>query len=131
MKLLPLFEATKIFKDKWAKAEHFVDDVQQLSWDLEEKYGGDLKISYDEASESITLSYIGAPEGKQKQGIGTKMMTDLCKYADDNGLDITLYANGTLGTEISALKKFYSKFGFKDKGKSVKDVGDLMIRSHK
>lgn len=130
MKLIPIFEA-KQFKDKWAKLEHFIDDVQQLSWDIEEKYSADLKISYDEGSESITLSYIGVPDDKQRQGIASKMMTELCKYADDNGLDIKLHANGELGTDIEVLKKFYAKFGFKDKGKFVKDVGELMVRPHK
>ena len=114
MKLIPIFEDKK-FKDKWEKAEFYLDDVENLSHEIEGKYEGDLKVSYEEGSESIILSYIGAPEGKQKQGIGTSMMKELCAYADKNHLPIKLHANGDLGTEIKALKKFYAGFGFKDR----------------
>lgn len=128
MILIPLFDS-KNFKDKWAKAEFFLDDVEALSQDVQSKYGADLKVSYDEGSDSIVLSYIGVPEDKQRTGIASKMMKELCDYADENKLPVRLHANGELGTDIKVLKDFYKKFGFKDLNKFTKGVGWLMIRS--
>jgi GNAT superfamily N-acetyltransferase len=132
MRHIPLFEENpnrpKQFKDKWEKAEYFVDDVQELSWRIEEKYNADLKISYDENTESIILSFIGVPDDMRRQNIASKMMTELCEYADKHRLSISLHANGDLGTDIKILKRFYTKFGFRDKKKFVKGVGELMIR---
>jgi len=64
------------------------------------------------------------PKGSRKQGIGTKAMEELARYADKKGKRIILEPgladeiHGT--TSRSRLVKFYKKLGFKEsKGRNI------------
>lgn len=59
----------------------------------------------------------------RKQGVGTSVMKEICKYADENKMRILLTAavkddfHGT--TSNSRLKSFYKRFGFvENKGRN-------------
>lgn len=107
--------------------------------ELLDKYGeylSDLDIS--ETRTSLRLSMIKVkPEYRyNKQNyensprIGTKIMTDLVKYADDNMKIITLTPDNIDGVSVNTLTQFYKKFGFKmNKGHNKNyEYMDLMIR---
>lgn len=126
-RFLALIESA--FNDKWEKVEFFLDDVQNLSWDLESKYEASVKASYEEATDSIVLSYIGVEE--PGRGVGSKIMSELCAYADKHKLNIKLHANGGFGTPIDRLIGFYNRYGFVRNGSLVKGIGVPMIRRYK
>jgi len=106
---------------------------------LLDKYGeylSDLDIS--ETRTSLRLSMIKIkPEyrynkrnAENSPRIGTKIMTDLVKYADDNMKIITLTPDNIDGVSVNVLTQFYKKFGFKmNKGHNKNFLyTDLMIR---
>lgn len=62
----------------------------------------------------IVLDRIAVPKENRKKGIGTDIMSRLCKYADTVGSILMLTPSTSLGaTSVSRLKKFYSRFGLK------------------
>ena len=79
----------------------------------------------------IVLSRIEVPKGQRNSGIGTDVMNDLSRLADEEGKMITLSPSTDFGgTSVSRLKDFYKKFGFvENKGKN-KDysISDTMYR---
>jgi GNAT superfamily N-acetyltransferase len=79
----------------------------------------------------IVLSRIEVPKGQRNTGIGTDVMNDLSRLADEEGKMITLSPSTDFGgTSVSRLKDFYKKFGFvENKGKN-KDysISDTMYR---
>jgi len=60
------------------------------------------------------------PKEKRSQGIGTQVMEDLVRIADQQGRRIALTPSTDFGgTSVSRLKDFYSRFGFvENKGKN-------------
>jgi hypothetical protein len=107
--------------------------------ELLDKYGeylSDLDIS--ETRTSLRLSMIKVkPEYRHNKHnyensprIGTKIMTDLVKYADDNMKIITLTPDNIDGVSVNVLTQFYKKFGFKmNKGHNKNyEYMDLMIK---
>jgi len=59
----------------------------------------------------LQLSNIKLKKESRKQGVGSKIMQELCDYADDRGADIFLTATPE-GISKTALLRFYKKFGF-------------------
>jgi hypothetical protein len=49
----------------------------------------------------------------KRHGIGTKVMSELCAYADSRKALIAVTPSSEWGTRIIVLLRFYSKFGFK------------------
>jgi ribosomal protein S18 acetylase RimI-like enzyme len=89
---------------------------------LIEKYGEYLdQLDISETNTSLRLSMIKVkPEyryNKSNQGdnlkIGSKVMSDLIRYADANFKIITLTPDNIDGVSVNALTQFYKKFGFK------------------
>lgn len=68
----------------------------------------------------IILNKIYVVPGHRCQGIGSKGMNLLCKYADNNNLYLLLDPVLDYGaTSITRLKKFYRRFNiFNNKGKT-------------
>lgn len=78
----------------------------------------------------INLSAIVVKKDFRNQGIGSKVMKDLCDYADSVGKIITLTPASDYGGNVTRLKTFYKSFGFiENKGKK-KDyrISDTMYR---
>jgi len=114
-----------------SRATKTVDDVKTLD-DIKNKYPN-VDLSVFSKPEGITLSKIVVPEGARSEGIGSNVMKDLIKYADENNLPIALTPDSTFGGSKTRLKSFYRKFGFKDNKGRNKDFSfrESMIRQPK
>lgn len=74
-------------------------------------------------SNTVKISMIAVPMNKLKQGIGTKAMKEIVKFADENKFKIVLTTgqkDDSFGTTSSTrLKSFYKRFGFvENKGRN-------------
>jgi len=102
---------------------------------IREKYEVTFDI-YLWRKKDIYLSQIAVPKENRKEGVGTKVMLDLCKYADKQGMRITLLVSGkTSGstTSKSRLVRFYKRFGFvENKGRNADySMSETMYRNPK
>jgi GNAT superfamily N-acetyltransferase len=102
-----------------------------FSTQLEQKYGVkvDLLGSLDKGN--LTLSRIVIPEEQRGTGIGTQVMEEIIKYADDNGVKVTLTPSIDFGGEsVARLTDFYKRFGFVENKGENKDftIKDTMYR---
>ena len=83
-----------------------------------------------EDSKSIKLARIVIKDEFRGSGIGSDIMNDLIRYADNNKKIITLTPSSDFGGNKNRLVQFYKRFGFKlNKGihKSYEYM-DTMIR---
>jgi len=107
--------------------------------ELLEKYGEYLdQLDISETNTSLKLSMIKVkPEYRYKKNnqdknlkIGTKVMTDLARYADAHFKIMTLTPDNIDGVSVNVLTQFYKKFGFKmNKGYNKNfEYRDTMIR---
>jgi len=78
----------------------------------------------------LTLSKIVVPKEARSEGIGSSVMSDLVKYADENNLPIALTPDSSFGGNKTRLKSFYKNFGFVDNKGRNKDFSfrETMIR---
>lgn len=107
------------------------DKIDLLVDKLQEKYGVTLDLSEYKWSDIISLSRIVLPKQDRGKGIGTKVMLDIIKYADENNKRITLTPSTDFGgTSVGRLTDFYKKFGFVENKGRNKDftIRDLMYR---
>jgi hypothetical protein len=106
---------------------------------LLDKYGEYLdQLDISETNINLKLSMIKVkPEyryDKNNYGnnlkIGSKVMSDLIRYADENRKIITLTPDNIDGVNVNVLTQFYKKFGFKmNKGHNKNfEYRDTMIR---
>ena len=113
--------------------------ISMIEKQLLEKYGKYLdQLDISETNTSLKLSMIKVkPEyryNKKNQGnnlkIGSKVMFDLIRYADENKKILTLTPDNIDGVSVNTLIQFYKKFGFKmNKGHNKNfEYRDLMIR---
>lgn len=113
--------------------------ISMIEKQLLEKYGEYLdQLDISETNTSLKLSMIKVkPEyryDKKNQGnnlkIGSKVMFDLIRYADENKKILTLTPDNIDGVSVNTLIQFYKKFGFKmNKGHNKNfEYRDLMIR---
>ena len=107
------------------KATNTLDDIKN-------KYPN-VDLSVFSKPEGITLSKIVVPKDARSEGIGSKVMKDLIKYADENNLPIALTPDSSFGGSKTRLKSFYRNFGFKDNKGRNKDFSfrESMIRQPK
>ncbi len=69
--------------------------------------------------DKLHLSKIVVPKDQRNQGLGTQVMDDLVKQADDIGATVTLSPSSDFGGNKERLKDFYKRFGFvQNKGKN-------------
>jgi hypothetical protein len=106
---------------------------------LLEKYGEYLdQLDINETNTSLKLSMIKVkPEYRYDKKnlennlkIGSKVMFDLIRYADENKKILTLTPDNIDGVSVNILTQFYKKFGFKmNKGHNKNfEYRDTMIR---
>lgn len=95
------------------------ENLDTLKKTLITKYPGlQLNIHKIMGRDELYLSKIIVPNNKQNEGIGTKVMIELCKYADQKNLIISLNPSDEYGGNVNKLKRFYKRFGFvENKGK--------------
>lgn len=70
----------------------------------------------------VWLNHFIIPKKSRKQGIGSKIMIEYCKWLDNNDYNSKLLVSNCYGTPEDILIKFYQKFGFtidKDNKKNI------------
>lgn len=87
---------------------------------LKAKYPG-VKISISEGPRGITLNRIEVPQGQRGFGIGTQVMDDFVRMADESGAIAKLDPSSDFGGTPSRLRKFYKRFGFVENKGRAKD----------
>jgi predicted GNAT family N-acyltransferase len=86
---------------------------------------------YGDAKKGFELSRIVVPKDERSSGLGTAVMDDIIKMADDQGATISLTPDMSFGgSSVSRLKEFYKKFGFVENKGRNKDFStrNTMIR---
>jgi len=91
----------------------------------------DLYFVNPETGPALKLTLIKIPKEKQRQGIGTKAMEEICKYADENGYRIFLTPVTDFGSSKQRLFNFYKSFGFIKQSNRNRDFhfSDTMVRT--
>lgn len=106
------------------------DETRELVSLLKAKYGVRLDVSHNTRNRMLTLSRIVVPPERRGGGVGTQVMEDLHRYADQRGLSIALTPSADFGGGKARLVRFYQSLGYKpNKGKN-KDYStrEAMIR---
>lgn len=100
------------------KFKVFVESKKELD-KIKSKYSNIEIFNVYEFNDKISIDLIKV---KQKgNGTGSKIMIDLCDYADKNNKIIILTPSDEFGSSKAELIKFYKKFGF------VENDGDAKI----
>jgi hypothetical protein len=106
----------------------FISMIKQI---LQNKYGESLKaLDIYETKTSLILSSIIVNPETREVGVGTSVMEDLIRYADEHGQIIALTPSSDFGGNVNRLVQFYKRFGFKmNKGHNKNfQFKDAMIR---
>ena len=79
---------------------------------IKDKYFDSLeKFNVYEYTDKISIDLLVIKE--RGNGTGTKVMEEICSYADSKNLTIILTPSTDFGaTSVSRLKEFYKRFGF-------------------
>jgi L-amino acid N-acyltransferase YncA len=78
-----------------------------------------FELYQNDTKKTIFLTGFIVPVKLRNQGIGTKLMNDLTRLADEHGFKITLTPSDSYGGNVTKLKDFYQRFGFVfNKGKN-------------
>lgn len=74
----------------------------------------DLKLTYctDEECPFLWLILIQIRKSCRGMGYGSSVLSDIVRFADDNNVQIRLYATDVYGTGLKQLYSFYRKHGF-------------------
>lgn len=95
--------------------EQFSKLVENLMNEIESRYSSvDLFIYYSKLSHTIILSKIIIDKKDRSKGIGTKVINEICDFADKQNLRIALTPSSDFGGSKSRLIQFYKSFGFKN-----------------
>lgn len=105
-------ENNKLIKENFDS--NISKEVENLMNVLEQKYDVKLFIYYNKFANTIILSQIIVEKKDRNKGIGTKVMNEICDFADKNNLRIALTPSGDFGGSKSRLISFYKNFGFKN-----------------
>jgi len=114
--------------------QYLRENLDTLKTTLINKYPGlTLSIHKLMGKDELYLSKIIVSTEKQNEGIGTKVMVELCKYADQKKLTISLNPTDEYGGSVSKLKRFYKRFGFVENKGKYKDfeISEDMYRLSK
>ena len=133
-----LFEANLGWLDKHKRSDRMHAFTHLLGLKMKKKYP-DLKdftlanTGEEHDPKLIHLDSIEVKRGARKQGVGSKVMTDLGKYADKHKLRMTLQVaekNKHSGTTSSGrLRKFYRRHGWTRNFGKTKDYSLSMYAS--
>lgn len=97
----------------------YCESLQSIK-DIHTKYIDNLeKFNVYEFGNKISIDLIVVKT--KNEGIGTKVIQDICDYADFKNKTIILTPSGDFGGSVSRLKKFYKRFGFVENSGKNKD----------
>ena len=80
----------------------------------------------------VTVSRLFVAPSQRKQGLGSKVMSELAAFADSNSAMLCLSPSTDFGaTSVNRLKEFYKRFGFVENRGRNKDftISESMLRS--
>ena len=123
-KILKITESSNVFRE-------YLREASGLS-SIKIKYKNEFsKLNIYEFDDKISIDLIVAKE--KNSGSGTKLMNDICSYADKEKKIIILSPSDEFGGNKKRLIEFYKRFGFvENKGKN-KEFGifESMYRNPK
>jgi hypothetical protein len=93
------------------------------------KQGMEIEL-YPRYGNSMYLSMIRTPDNLKGKGLAKQFMKDMCDFADEYRLIITLSPTDRFGSNLERLKEFYYSFSFKpnkDKNYAVSMIRYPMI----
>lgn len=93
-------------------ANEYISAVDTLEDYLESKYGVTVSMTYNKSGGAIMLNQLEVPEKLRGGGIGSKVMKELCRFADKHFLRIGVTPTGDYGGNVRRLHQFYRSFGF-------------------
>ena len=110
-------------------------DSEGFARSLRERYSIELWVTPPKWGDSyepniVKIDSIYVPEERRNEGVGSKVMQELCDWADQHNIILSLTASGDFGGSVTKLKRFYPRFGFvPNKGRN-KDfrTRDTLIR---
>lgn len=117
------------FSQEYGEEEKFADY-------LSNKYGASVRL-YLTQKRDLHLQHLEVPKEKRKQGIGSAIMQEIEKFADERGYRVVLKTavkDSDFGTTSSGrLKKFYKRFDFVENKNRNKDfsISENMYRKPK
>lgn len=78
----------------------------------------------------MTVSQIVVPQSERGRGVGSSVMRELTQFADTNGVPMALTPDGSFGGNVSRLREFYGRFGFKPNTGRSRDlsISESMVR---
>jgi len=88
---------------------------------LNEKWKSDyVDVHIVESEDAIVIYKIIVSKSERGKGLGSKVMQDICDYADAVGKRVELSPSKDFGaSSVTRLKKFYKQFGFvENKGRN-------------
>ena len=100
-------------------------DVVAFADELKQRYGL-WRFNASLSNGAIRLSMLAIKRSDREQGTGTKVMQELCRFADEHHLRIVLTPNSSDNafgtTSYARLVKFYKRFGFLENKGRQKDA---------
>ena len=88
---------------------------------IKEKYPN-VDLSLTEGRNGVNLNKIEVPRDQRQQGLGSQIMEDIARYADQTGQRVLLSPDTSFGgTSTNRLKRFYKRFGFVENKGQNKD----------
>lgn len=92
-----------------------ITEIMRIERVIKTRYDVRIKLFHSDTLDDtpmLSLISIVIPASDRRQGIGTLIMSYLCREADAYGWSIDLDASSRLGTNTETLVEFYSRFGF-------------------
>lgn len=108
--------------------------ISKIQKDLEVKYSDVLDkiwvFQHEKPVRYLELNVIKIKTEFKNQGWGSKILNDICVYADENSMILSLTPSDTYGSSVNKLKSFYKKFQFQPNRGPQKhsQISDSMIR---
>lgn len=113
------------------RRELIQEELRVLVVELEKTFPVSLFVFYLHYSDCITIGTIKVYDGEKNKGFGTQVMTKLCEFSDKHKTYMALTPVPDFGGQVSRLKRFYKRFGFKKKPKDIFTISELYVREHK
>jgi len=115
-RFLPVLRAKEVEKFQGKNESLIKENIES---NLSNKYKVDLDIY--EYPDRLELHRIVVPKEQRGNGVGSKVMKDLIKYADSNNKTLFTTPSSDFGGSKTRLVQFYKSFGFKNNKGSNRD----------